>query len=277
MKNLSFRNLLLVSSILVLSGCATVDRGNFGPFVKYKNNRSYGYTIIDTSKENLDIPKPPVSVVERFEVRDGDCAADFTDDCVEHRERSEIQVIKRYRNEYDGAERWYTWSLYFPKDYKTVAPGRTVAGQFYQGNMTPTHLLVESNGYRVEKNGYLPTEPIIKDEDLRGKWHTIKVHALWSTDRKKGFFKVYVNDVLKYTDKDKNYPVGAPYFKYGIYRNRLDRYDNKHKWEHYNKLDPNAPKSEYDKVTNMNIVAPTQILYYSNVRKANTEEGLLIK
>ena len=287
MKNLT--KAILIVLVLVFSGCATVDRGNF-PQLKFGElSASYknSYDVIDTSKEDIGIPKPPVPVVERFEVVDGGCSGK---DCGTYysnfagtsagsggdRERLELKNGPHTRDTYVGDEYWYTWSIYFPKDYKSIAPAQVTYGQFHSKTEVLYMFVEKGHGYQLKKpmvwDGLYA--PLIKKEDLRGKWHTIKLHVKWDTDPKKGFFKVWVDGKLKYEEHEKNYYGDMPYFKYGIYRCYLSRYRNSKRWEYYDKLAPDASKSEYDKVTNMDITTPTQVVYYSNVKRSNTEEGL---
>ena len=92
---------------------------------------------------------------------------------------------------------------------------------------------------------------IIKPADLRGRWHRIAVHARWSAD-KDGFFKVYVNDDLKWAFNGRTNTRGRIYFKYGVYRTWL---------------------SYYKRAKGVDQV-PAQIVYYANVRRARTRAGL---
>ena len=87
--------LLLV--VILLGGCATVDRGNFGPFKRSLNNTSYGYNIIKDFTGTA-----PTEYIEVFDVRPGDCASDTGwSDCKQDRERSELSGSK---DNYPGNE-----------------------------------------------------------------------------------------------------------------------------------------------------------------------------
>ena len=92
---------------------------------------------------------------------------------------------------------------------------------------------------------------IIKSEDLKGRWHRIEAHARWSAGPD-GFFKVYVNDRLKWVFDGQTNSRGSIHFKFGIY------------WSF---------TSHYKYANDVNQV-PTQIVYYSNVRRAQNRAGL---
>ncbi len=207
MKNLVKVSLIVL--VLIFSGCATVDRGNFGQFTaSHLNSYKNSYDVIDTSKEDIGIPKPPVPVVERFEVVSGGCSGQ---DCGTLRDgnskgdRERIE-IRKARDTYDGSEFWYTWSIYFPKDYKSIAPAQSTFAQFHGYPGEVYYMFVENKGYYIKKPRFGGTfyGPILDEKELRGKWHTIKLHIKWSSDSKKGFFKVWANNKLKYEEYGKH-------------------------------------------------------------------------
>jgi len=303
--------LLLVVAVSLFSGCAstypdyrgvpseyhsqiwkykfyTVDRGNMAPmfFGDSDLNKDYAYKIIDTKKEPF-VPKPPSSVIERFEVRDGDCAA--WQDCLKEtgdgkgfRERSQLKEVYGRKDTHDGDEYWYTWSLYFPKDFKTIFPGEGGFGGFHEGkNMKVALKIVDrGDGLYVKsdhaRNPYPTTNntrytKLVDDKDLRGKWHTIKLHAKWSRSDK-GFFKVWINGKKKidYTGRTtRGYGLA---FKYGVYRSHLDRFYEDRKWKEQFKLPADVPMEAFRNIPQA--IIPTQVVYYSNVRRSNDEAGL---
>jgi len=283
MKNLT--KIVLVSLILLFSGCAIVDRGNFPPMVMHGNSWKNSYNVIDTSKEDIGIPKPPIkdiTLVERFEVKDGGCSGN---DCGEKRnngrygdrEREELKVDPHKRDTHKGDEYWYTWSIYFPKDFKSIAPAQSTFGQFYSKEEVYYMFVEWDNGYRIKvpykgikNDGY-----IIPKGQLYGKWYTIVVHAKWDDAENGGFFRVYVDSKLKYKD-DNIYFQGRPHFKYGIYRSHLSRYYADWKSKKLMEMPANPTDKDYE-IFKSNPITPTQVIYYSNVRRANTKESLGIK
>ncbi len=273
--------IFLVHLILLFSGCAMVDRGAFPQMGFYDSSLTTwknSYDNIDTSEEDIGIPKPPVPVVERFEVVNGSCAGD---DCGKiggyganshgDRERLELKVHPHIRDTYNGSDYWYTWSIYFPRDFKSIYPAQSTFGQFHAKTIAP-FMFTEDNGYVLKNNINGTRTKLVKQEDLRGEWHTVKLHVKWSSDAKEGFFKVLINGKLKAHYKGRTYFSKRPHFKYGIYRCYLSRYGATKKWDYWNSLPPTTSKEVYQNIPD--IIVPTQVVYYSNVRRASTEKGL---
>lgn len=241
------KKIVLIITLIILSGCKVLDRGSFGPFERLKNNTAHGYSVINT-KQKLFNPLPPVDLVERFEVRNGECSkAGKTNDCARGTERSEIEEITR--NVYgNGTEQWFKWSIYFPNDYKTIHPSETILGQFaHYRTHTPAFWFIERNNNYIISNRFTYfTKTLIEKQNLRGKWHDIKINVYWSSNEDVGFMKVWVNNILKVNYKGptllKNKNI---FFKYGIYRSNINRYKG---------------------LTSQ--ILPTQIVYYSNVKRS---------
>lgn len=244
---------LLLTALLItlLTGCSSsatsmVDRGGFNPMFRSLNNKSHGYSVIPDPTGSA-----PSEMVERFEVRPGDCTAK---DCLRDRERSELSQRNKYNN-VDGNTHWYSWSFYLPEDFPNVMPTKVALGQFHQYHGSPVLMFQHRyDGFFIDRQFFGHTQTLtklIEEEDLRGKWHTIVMNVKWSRE-KDGLIKIWVNDELKYTYEGLNLTESSSYFKFGIYRSFLSRYKN----------------------TNGVDEVPTQIAYFSNVRKANSREGL---
>jgi len=236
------RSTVLMALLFFIVSCLSCGlyKGGFHYKKRTLNNTSYGYQIIDDPTGSA-----PATKVEKFEVRSGDCSYSSTwNDCKTDRERSEINT-----NQHTG-EKWYTWSIYFPKEFKTVGPALVAAGQFYQPKVGPAYMfMVDEQGYSLFK---IPMDYnyLINSEDLKGKWHKIEMHARWSNSSD-GFIKIWVNGEKKVDNKGKTTSHRFVYFKYGIYRMNV---------------------SEYQETYGKEI--PTQIIYFSNVKMAKSREGL---
>lgn len=241
--------LILISILLFcLSACQTIDRGNFGQFKKSLNNRDYGYSVIEDPTK-----KAPSKLIERFEVRNGDCHFNKSwSDCKTDRERSELS--QRTNLPVTG-ESWYGWHIFVPKDFKNIFPTKTALGQFHQRNSHPLWMFQNTfGGYWLDKQVIGATEKyfeLIPKDEFRGKWHQIEMHVKWAPDET-GFMKIWVNGKKKFDFKGQTGKSNPIYFKYGIYRSFLSRYK-----EAYGK----------DEI-------PTQIVYYANVKRATSREGL---
>ena len=235
--------------VLGLSACETVDRGSFGPFMRSLNNTSYGYAVIEDPTGSA-----PTELVERFEVRPGDCGSNSGwSDCANDRERSELS--EKNKRSTLGTASWYGWSFYVPEDYVNIFPTKVALGQFHQEGSHPVWMFQNSSGgYHLDDQVYGRTRryyELINENDLRGKWHRIEVHAKWSK-KEDGFFKVWVNGEQKVDYSGQTMTGTKTYFKYGVYRSFMSRYKN--------------AKGGNE--------VPGQLVYYTNVRRANSREGL---
>ncbi|MEF1291937.1 heparin lyase I family protein, partial [Vibrio sp. M260118] len=105
----------LIVTLISLVACSSVNevnRGNYGDFQRSLNNKSHGYTL--TADPLLESDSS--TLVERFEVRYGDCASNKDwNDCKKDRERSELS--ERSKSTHNGDQYWYGWEIYFPDNY----------------------------------------------------------------------------------------------------------------------------------------------------------------
>ena len=168
----------------------------------------------------------------RFEVRSGDCNADDNwSDCENDRERAELSNVGS--DNMKSGEYWFSWSLYIPEDHQNIAPISVNYGQFHQlGESVAWMFKEQNNGYKIVRtvNAYgddsdYDEKTLISKEDFVGKWHDILIHANWSK-KDDGFFKVWVNDKLKYDYKGPTKTEQYVYQKFGIYRTGITRYLN---------------------------------------------------
>lgn len=252
---MNFRSILVCLSLSVLNGCAvsdnvrSVERGDFGVFERSLNTSLYGYQVVaDPEGEFLEHP------VERFEVRSGDCSSNNGwSDCDNDRERSEIRELLTRENE--GTSVWYGWNLYVPPDWPTVFPTKTVLGQFHQNRSHPVWMFLHLEGglYLDDQSlGFSSRRvPLIKKNKFSGQWHRIEVHAKWSRDES-GFFRVFIEGENVFDHQGTTMTADSVYFRYGVYRSYLSRF----------------------KTATGRDAVPTQIAYYTNVRKSQTQLGL---
>ena len=261
--------ILTALSILLISGCATnsvnsansLNHGSLREFIRSNSITKYGYQVVPDPTGSA-----PTEMVERFEVRSGDCAGG---DCggatgptsrTGDRERSEIATDK---NNYQNDEYWYGWSMFLPKEHENIWPSNLTLGQFYNNdggidtNTCSAFMFQNSAGYGVLRKGLTidrhfkcftrEYETILTDEELLGNWNRLEVHARWS-NKEDGFFKVYANGVLKYDFNGRTLDGTGVFLKYGAYRSWVKLY--------------------YEKTM------PTTIVYYANVKRSKTREGL---
>ena len=207
------------------------------------NYKRYGYSIVS---ESYGHPVRDGKKSMRFEVRAGDCSwSQGWSDCENDRERHEL----RTRNNWRKGEYWYHWSLYLPRDYPIVYPVKVSLGQFHQKGSHPVWMFQNSSGgYFVDNQtvgSTLEKREILTDEEMRGRWSDVLVHARW-THEDDGFFRVYVNGETspRYTWSGPTKRRGKRvYFKLGIYRSLMSR----------------RPGDE-----------PTQVVYFDHVNRAKS-------
>ena len=251
---------IMLSMLSLLTSCqlSRLDRGSFKNMDRSLNNTRYGYQII-----NDPTGKAPTELIERFEVRDGDCTHEGAwSDCSGDRERSELKEPINRRITRSGSEYWYGWSIYIPENFPNIYPTKTALGQFHQNYNQyaigdPLFMLVHKKDglfFDDKINGIFNYDKLIDEKELRGKWHKFEIYVNWNSDWKKGKMKIWINDELKLNYSNSTCKHIAVYFKYGIYRSFMSRYKSKYKT---------------DKV-------PTQIVYYANVKRAKTREGLKV-
>jgi len=245
--------IILICMCGILFACATtIDRGNFGPFMRSLNNKSYGYLAVPDSTGSA-----PTDMIEIFNVRPGDCSYnEGWNDCQKDRERSELSEINKSTN--PNNEYWYGWFIYFPKDYVNVYPTKVALGQFHQEGSHPVWMFQNSDGgYHLDNQVKGYTEryyPLIKESELRGRWHKIEIHVRWAKDDS-GFMYIWVNGEKKVDFQGQTMDASKVYFKYGLYRSFLSR---------------------YKKSKNVDEV-PAQKVYFANVKRSKSRNKLVPK
>jgi len=229
----------------------------------------YGYKIVSRPH-----PVRAGKTSERFEVRPGDCYWDSGwNDCATDRERSELSEQEPYSSV--GGEYWYGWSIFIPEDYPNIFPAKTALGQFFQKKTLSPPVMFQNHvgGYWLDLNqmngSFEAYYLLIPENEFRGRWHDIIVHAKWSTGSD-GFIKVWVNGKLKVEHLGPQtmftYPI---FFKYGIYRSFISRYK---KWK---QLEGIIGEMAGQKKMGKNVdKVPTQIVYFDEVRKGKSRESV---
>ncbi len=193
-----------------------------------KYYKDYGMQVVD-EKDGHPVRSGKKSI--RFEVREGDCGQDEQggwSDCKGDRERHELSANQKGDTMSKG-EYWFSWSLYFPEDHQNLWPLSNNYGQFHQKDGPPVFMFKElRSGYSVIRTigdvDYHEKRLIHKD-DMKGKWHDILINVKWSK-KDDGFFKLWVNDKLKYDYKGPTKTEKYVYAKFGIYSTGITRYIN---------------------------------------------------
>ena len=194
----------------------------------------------------------------RFELRSGDCDKDSEgswSDCKNDRERHELSGGKKV-DKMSGGEYWFSWSVYFPKDHQNLYPLSNNYGQFHQQDGPPVFMFKElKDGYSVVRTiGDIDydVKKLVDNKDMPGSWIDILINAKW-TKKDNGFFKVWVNDELKYDYKGPTKTKTYVYQKFGIYSTGITKYINY-----------------------KNVEVPTRVIYFDEVRKSKKREKVAL-
>ena len=190
--------------------------------------KDYGVQVVN-KKDGHPVRAGSQSI--RFEVRDGDCGKDKEggwNDCKGDRERHELAINKKGQKMSKG-EYWFSWSLYFLKEHQNLWPLSNNYGQFHQEGGPPVFMFKELRGgysiIRTIGDDDYDERRLIRNDDMKGKWHDILINAKWSK-KDDGFFKLWVNDKLKYEYKGPTKTEKYVYQKFGIYSTGITRYIN---------------------------------------------------
>ena len=138
----------------------------------------------------------PAAVVQRFELRPGDCVSKPPfNDCEQGVERAELGQTAA--SEAPSEVSWYRWKIFFPQDYESAYPARNRHGQFIDQGAGDSAWVFEIGSTGAlwfgsqfdDESRYFS---VINERDLRGQWHDVIVEAIWS--RSKGKVNVWVNE-----------------------------------------------------------------------------------
>ncbi len=192
-----------------------------------KYYKKYGFQIVN---EDDGHPVRAGDQSIRFEVRQGDCGRDpgSWSDCKNDRERHELSGGQSHMTK---GEYWFSWSIYFPKDHKNLYPLSNAFGQFHQKEGNPIFMFKElKNGYSIvrtitDKDEDYDEKNLLTNEEVLGKWFDVLINAKW-TKKNDGFFKIWINNELRYDYVGPTKSKSKVYQKFGVYRTGITRYLN---------------------------------------------------
>jgi len=208
------RLITIVALVLCLPAQSQSSEGL--TFMRFAGDSEWGYSVV-SDPTGLASAK----MVERFELRPGDCTSTPPyNDCSSGAERAERAQSRRPSEAVSGSE-WYRWNIFFPKDFVNTYPAKTRHGQFVDhGSQDPAWALeIGSTGVLwlgarfVEESLYFS---LIDENELRGKWHQIILHAVWSSDE--GEIEVWANGQKKASYRGPTCVLCRVFFSYGVHR-----------------------------------------------------------
>jgi hypothetical protein len=170
----------------------------------------------------------------RMELRKGDChqkRKGSYNDCkaTPPAERHELAN----KNDIRG-KKWHTYSIFIPENNPIIDSEWITMGQFHtlNGTAPPVNLDLEDKNFLlvtrffcIDKKGCDSHHAknrrikILDSENLLGKWNDFIFNAYWTNNKKKGYFKLWVNGKLVYHYKGKTIGSNdAAIHQLGIYR-----------------------------------------------------------
>ena len=222
----------------------------------FNNFKKHGVCIVEKSKGH---PTRLGQESLRFEVKSGDCGYNKGwDDCKKDRERHELSG-----NRHSDGEYWYAWSIYLPKDFKNIYPTKLAMGQFHQSKGHVVWMFQNADGgYFVDNQVYgrtSGTDSILNQEEMLGRWNDILINANW-TDKKIGFFRVWVNGKLAFKYNGPTKSKGKKvYQKFGVYRSFMSRY------------------KAFKSADSESVLVPGQVVYFDEVRTGKSCSNLKLE
>ena len=242
----------VIFGLLVALGVGAHTSGSAGPvFVPF-------FTAADWAITEVDDPTglAPVAVVQRFEVRPGQCISRPPfHDCERGVERAELRqaIVPRA----SGETHWYRWQVFFPNDFVTAYPVRNRHGQFvdygtgesaWAFEIGSTGALWVGSQFDDESRYF----SVINERDLRGEWHDVIVEAVWSRD--KGRLNVWVNGQRRVRYQGSTCDRCRIALTYGIARHGASKF-----------------KERYPKKT-----LPVQVMYYLAAEAHAEDPGWIV-
>ena len=194
-------------------------------FIRFAGDSEWGHSVV-ADPTGL----APAEMVERFELRTGDCTSvPPYNDCSLGAERAERAQARRPNESVSGSE-WYRWNIFFPEDFVNTYPAKTRHGQFVDHGSQDSAWALEigSTGVLwlgaqfVEESLYFS---LIDENELRGKWHQIIVHAVWSSNE--GEIDVWTNGQKKVSYKGPTCIRCRIFFSYGVHRINVSNFQKK--------------------------------------------------
>ena len=237
--------------LLLVSFFGYVPSSGGAEFAPFLNEADWAVTEI-----NDPTGLAPAAVVQRFELRPGDCVSKPPfNDCEQGVERAELGQTAA--SEAPSEASWYRWKVFFPKDYESAYPARNRHGQFVDLGAGGSAWVFEIGSTGAlwfgsqfdDESRYFS---VINERDLRGQWHDIIVEAVWS--RSKGKVNVWVNEEQRVRYQGAACDHCRIALTYGVARNGVNQF-----------------KKQYPQKT-----LPVQIAYYLPAEAHAEDPGWIV-
>ena len=200
----------------------------------------------------------PEPLVERFELRTGDCISKPPyDDCRSGVERAEL-AQKVATPGPSSQVYWYRWKVFFPEDFVSTYPARNRHGQFIDQATGESGWVFEIGstgalwiGSRFDEESRFFS--LASERDLRGRWHDLVVEAIWSDSD--GKLNVWINDEQRAMYRGPTCTRCRVFLSYGISRVGVDKF-----------------KERYPQKS-----LPNQMVYYLPVEIRSEDPGWIVR
>jgi len=173
----------------------------------------------------------PEPLVERFELRAGDCISKPPyDDCSSGVERAEL-AQKVASPGPSLQEYWYRWKVFFPEEFVSTYPARNRHGQFIDQATGESGWVFEIGstgalwiGSRFDEESRFFS--LATERDLLGRWHDVVVEAVWSDYD--GRLNVWINDEQRAKYRGPTCTRCRVFLSYGIARVGVDNFKERY-------------------------------------------------
>ena len=247
----------LCALIVLLTGC--VSTGLSG-VQRSLSETTWGY-------QHVEDPHPVFlgKMSQRFEVRPGDCSSDTGwSDCETDRERSEVTAESA--KFYPGSDKWVSFMLYLPKDFKT--------SPFVNANLGQIHM---KGGFSGSAGGFKSFPPLLQ-LNARGNSYTACFHVL-SGDEGDINDKYHNKKITSIANMKGRWSRVTLYFSAQSKQPAVDIYFNGKNVAHFEQSLPKDPRYYYLKygiyrsfVSHHGGPMPTQVAYYDEVKVGASRE-----
>ena len=173
----------------------------------------------------------PEPLVERFELRAGDCISKPPyNDCRSGVERAEL-AQKVATPGPSPQVYWYRWKVFFPEDFVSTYPARNCHGQFVDQTTGESGWVFEIGstgalwiGSRFDEESRFFS--LATERDLLGRWHDVVVEAVWSDYD--GRLNVWINDEQRAKYRGPTCTHCRVFLSYGIARVGVDKFKERY-------------------------------------------------
>lgn len=303
------KKLLLIATLgLIISGSQTATAGSWANnvtksstnFVDLTTNRKVAYTVSDEFAR-------AGNVSQKFVLEHGHCGRDqWYSDC-----KNDAQRVERFAKHQTLKTWYYSYSIYLPDTWQSVAPATQVFGQVKARNVGMPVWIVKMRDSQFAIDIHWPdsgstTCVLGNEQSMIGKWTDIVVKADYSSKIKPDntYLEVWINNKSLCKINEPILPKSAwknrfgsdhrkeVSFRYGVYNFDVSKWLNEHKTKlptnlksykqsdaqtgDLTKFKPAESISQSPFEHDWGVELPTRVVYYDEIKIGNTLESVQI-